>query len=73
LSIGISIYSDDGIELNAVMQTADTAMYHAKKNGCNNFQFFRANMNTRAACRLLIEINMRRALKRGEFVLNYQP
>ena len=73
LSIGISIYPDDGIDLDTVMQNADTAMYHAKKSGRNNFQFFRTDMNTRAVRRLLIENNMRRALKQGEFTLNYQP
>ena len=73
LSIGISVYPDDGVDLDAVLQNADTAMYHAKTNGRNNFQFFRADMNTRAVRRLLIENNMRRALKQGEFVLNYQP
>ena len=72
-SIGISVYPDDGVDLDAVLQNADTAMYHAKTNGRNNFQFFRADMNTRAVRRLLIENNMRRALKKGEFVLNYQP
>ena len=73
LSIGISVYPDDGVDLDAVLQNADTAMYHAKTNGRNNFQFFRADMNTRAVRRLLIENNMRRALKQGEFVLKYQP
>lgn len=73
LSIGISIYPDDGLELDSVMQSADTAMYHAKKSGRNNFQFFRADMNTLAVRRLLIESNMRRTLRMGEFMLNYQP
>ena len=73
LSIGISVYPDDGVDLDAVLQNADTAMYHAKTSGRNNFQFFRVDMNTRAVRRLLIENNMRRALKQAEFVLNYQP
>lgn len=73
LSIGISVYPDDGIDLDTVMQNADTAMYHAKACGRNNFQFFRADMNTRAVRRLQLESRMRRALKQGEFLLHYQP
>jgi diguanylate cyclase (GGDEF)-like protein/PAS domain S-box-containing protein len=73
LSIGVSVYPDDGVDLDAILQSADTAMYHAKARGRNNFQFFRSDMNTRAVRRLLIENNMRRALKQGEFLLYYQP
>lgn len=73
LSIGISVYPDDGTDADAVMQNADTAMYHAKENGRGNFQFFHADMNTRAVQRLSIEVSLRRALKEGEFLLHYQP
>lgn len=73
LSIGVSIYPDDGLDADAVMKNADTAMYHAKANGRNNYQFFTAEMNTRAVRRLLIEGNLRRALRHGEFMLYYQP
>ncbi|MBS1138644.1 MAG: response regulator receiver modulated diguanylate cyclase/phosphodiesterase with sensor(s) [Proteobacteria bacterium] len=73
LSIGISIYPDDGMDADAVMKNADTAMYHAKANGRNNYQFFTTEMNTRAVRRLFIEGNLRRALKQGEFQLYYQP
>jgi diguanylate cyclase (GGDEF)-like protein len=73
LSIGISVYPDDGIDVDTVMQSADTAMYHAKASGRNNYQFFRADMNTRAVRRLFVETSLRRALKQGEFVLHYQP
>ena len=73
LSIGISVYPDDGVDLDTILQNADTAMYHAKAEGRNNFQFFRSDMNTRAVRRLLIEGNMRRALRQGEFLLHYQP
>lgn len=73
LSIGISIYPDDGRDVDTVMQNADTAMYHAKASGRNNFQFFRADMNTQAVRRQVVESSLRRALKHKEFVLHYQP
>lgn len=72
LSIGISIYPDDSLNAETVMQNADTAMYHAKSDGRNNFQFFRSDMNTRAVQRLFIESSLRRALKDNEFVIHYQ-
>jgi EAL domain-containing protein (putative c-di-GMP-specific phosphodiesterase class I) len=72
LSIGISIYPDDGTDVD-LMQNADTAMYHAKASGRNNYQFFRADMNIRAVRRRLVEGSLRRALKQEEFLLHYQP
>jgi diguanylate cyclase (GGDEF)-like protein/PAS domain S-box-containing protein len=73
LSIGISVYPDDGTNVDTLMQNADTAMYHAKASGRNNYQFFRADMNARAVRRLFVESSLRRALKHGEFMLHYQP
>jgi diguanylate cyclase (GGDEF)-like protein/PAS domain S-box-containing protein len=73
LSIGISIFPDDGRDVDTVMKNADTAMYHAKANGRNTYQFFRSEMNTKAMQRLSIQTNLRRALKQGEFLLHYQP
>ncbi len=73
LSIGISIYPDDGDNVDTVMQNADTAMFHAKANGRNRYQFFRTDMNTRAIRRLAVESSLRRALRQSEFVLHYQP
>ena len=49
LSIGISVFPDDGIDVATVMQNADTAMFHAKARGRGNYQFFRADMNSRAS------------------------
>jgi len=73
LSIGIAIYPDDGQDADEVMKNADTAMYHAKASGRNNYQFFATEMNTRAVQRLFIEGNLRRVLKQNEFLLYYQP
>ncbi|MBE2260183.1 MAG: EAL domain-containing protein [Candidatus Accumulibacter sp.] len=73
LSVGISVYPDDGGDADTMMRNADTAMYHAKASGRNSYQFFTADMNTRAVRRLLVESSLRRALKQDEFVLHYQP
>ncbi len=72
-SIGISIYPDDGHDVETIMQNADTAMFHAKAVGRNNYQFFREHMNISAVHRLTVERNLRRALKQQEFLLHYQP
>lgn len=73
MSIGVAIYPDDGTQVDTILQNADTAMYHAKARGRNNCQFFSADMNTRAVRRLLVESSLRRAIRREEFVLHYQP
>jgi len=73
ISIGIGLYPDDGQDVDTVIKSADTAMYHAKENGRNNYQFFAQDMNTRVVERLSIESRLRGALERGEFSLHYQP
>ncbi|WP_428239589.1 putative bifunctional diguanylate cyclase/phosphodiesterase [Gynuella sp.] len=73
VSIGISVYPNDGDSVDSMMKSADTAMYHAKSSGRNNYQFFRVDMNNCVMQRLLLENNLRRALKQQEFVLHYQP
>ena len=73
ISIGISIYPDDGKDAETLIKCADTAMYHAKENGRNNYKFFEQKMNVRAVHRQSIEASLRRALDRQEFVLHYQP
>ncbi|MBA3996032.1 MAG: two-component system response regulator [Candidatus Accumulibacter sp.] len=72
-SIGISVYPADGQDAETLIKNADTAMYHAKDKGRNNYQFFNSDMNARAVERQLIEAHLRHALERREFVLHYQP
>ncbi|OGT01784.1 MAG: hypothetical protein A2143_06700, partial [Gallionellales bacterium RBG_16_57_15] len=72
-SIGISYYPMDGVNTETLMKNADVAMYRAKEEGRNNYQFYHASMNARSFERLAMETSMRYALKRGEFELYYQP
>jgi len=72
-SIGIALSPQDGNELSQLMKNADTAMYHAKERGKNNFQFYQAEMNASALERLELESDLRHALEQNEFVLYYQP
>ena len=73
VSLGISVYPDDGESVDTLIKSADTAMYHAKENGRNNFQFFEPDMNLMVVERHAIESGLRRALERQELVLHYQP
>ena len=72
-SIGISIFPDDGPDADIILKNADTAMYHAKAAGRNNYQFFAAEMNQAAAERLNIERKLRHAIARNELSLDFQP
>jgi diguanylate cyclase (GGDEF)-like protein/PAS domain S-box-containing protein len=72
-SIGVSVFPDDGADAETLIKNADTAMYQAKENGRQSFQFFKPAMNARAVERQSIEENLRRALERREFTLHYQP
>jgi diguanylate cyclase (GGDEF)-like protein/PAS domain S-box-containing protein len=72
-SIGVSLYPQDGRDVDTVMKYADTAMYHAKDMGRNGFQFFSPEMNRAAMERLDIERQLRDALKLDQFALHYQP
>ncbi len=73
VTIGISIFPDDGLDAETLIKCADVAMYHSKERGRSNFQYFVPGMNTRAVERHWIEAGLRRALARREFVLHYQP
>jgi diguanylate cyclase (GGDEF)-like protein/PAS domain S-box-containing protein len=72
-SIGIAIYPLDGEDIDILIRNADTAMYHAKIRGRNNFQFFDESMNIHIKERLSIENRIKKALNDKEFVLHYQP
>ena len=71
-SIGISVYPKDGQDEQSLMKNADIAMYFAKEAGKNNFQFYSENLRTMSNERLTIETNLRHAMERNEFYLDYQ-
>ncbi len=73
LSIGISLYPDDGKDAETVVKNADTAMYHAKSVGRNNYQMFTPDMNVNAVARRSVEEALHLALEEDGFVLHYQP
>jgi len=73
MSIGISNCPSDGLDVDTLLEGAETAMYKAKENGRNNYQFFKPEMNTGAIERQALEGALRLALDRQEFVLHYQP
>lgn len=72
-SIGISIYPDDGIDSNELLRNSDIAMYNAKQNGRNNYQFFEPSMNDAAIKRLTQEGKIKLAVSQKQFINYYQP
>ena len=72
-SIGISIYPDDGLLVNDLLKYADNAMYKAKDEGRDNFQFYTKEMTELALERMILESNLRQAIANDEFILYYQP
>jgi diguanylate cyclase (GGDEF)-like protein len=72
-SAGISVYPQDGPDVETLLKNADAAMYRAKSTGRNNFQFFTAEMNKLVTERLMLEHALRRAIERKELLLHYQP
>jgi diguanylate cyclase (GGDEF)-like protein/PAS domain S-box-containing protein len=72
-SIGIAVYRDDGLDALTLLKHADTAMYHAKDSGRDNYRFYNPSLTEQVVKRMALESEMRIALERGEFSLNYQP
>ena len=73
VSVGISMYPDDGDSFDAVRKNADTALYRAKDDGRRSYRFFAERMNTDARMRMQIQMDLRKALQNREFELHYQP
>jgi len=72
-SIGIAMFPADGTDVHTLTKNADMAMYHAKEDGKNDFRFFTKEVKMQSIERLVLETNLRHALDRGEFSLQYQP
>lgn len=72
-SVGIALYPRDGDDSKELLKNADRAMYLAKQAGGNTFKFFEKSINTRFAERLVIENDLKNAIRRNELFLQYQP
>jgi diguanylate cyclase (GGDEF)-like protein len=72
-SIGVALHPGDGNDTDQLLKNADIAMYRAKEQGRNNYQFYLPQMHERALERMRLEAELRGALSRDEFVLHYQP
>jgi diguanylate cyclase (GGDEF)-like protein/PAS domain S-box-containing protein len=72
-SIGISVFPEDGPDAEALIKSADTAMYQAKEQGRDNYQLFNALVNAKALQRIALEHGLRRSLSHHELAVHYQP
>jgi diguanylate cyclase (GGDEF)-like protein/PAS domain S-box-containing protein len=72
-SVGIVLYPDDGVDADTLLERADFAMVQAKDGGRDNYQFYKADLNSTATDRQLLETDLRHAINRQEFELYYQP
>ena len=72
-SVGISIFPDNGETVADLLRHADAAMYHAKNNGRNRFEYFTSSIERDIQQRLSIETRLHKAIERKEFILHYQP
>jgi diguanylate cyclase (GGDEF)-like protein/PAS domain S-box-containing protein len=73
VSIGISIYPNDGEDADTLIKNADIALYEVKEEDKNNYKFFNTGMNKSLIERLAFENKLRKALERKEFLIHYQP
>jgi len=72
-SIGIALYPNDGEDTSSLLRSADIAMYRAKENGKNRFQFFTPSLDRIAQHRMAMEVQLRNAIDNNELELYYQP
>ncbi|TCT20193.1 PAS domain S-box-containing protein/diguanylate cyclase (GGDEF)-like protein [Thiobaca trueperi] len=72
-SMGVSVYPQDGTEIDTLIRHADVAMYQTKNSGRNGFSFYDSTMSEGAGERLRLEQDLRGAVQRHEFILHYQP
>ncbi|MBZ0158504.1 MAG: EAL domain-containing protein [Alphaproteobacteria bacterium] len=72
-SIGISLYPEDGENAEVLVRNADIALYHAKSQGRNNYQFYNSSINVRTLERILLENRLRQTIEQGELEIRYQP
>lgn len=72
-SLGITLSPFDSDDFDSLLKNADTAMYHAKYEGKNNFQFYRQSMNANALEKLELENDLRKALDQEDFLVYFQP
>lgn len=72
-SVGVSIFPTNGQDKETLIKNAETAMYHAKEQGRNCFQFYNPSINADTLTKLSLESRLRRAIERDELLLHYQP
>ncbi|MGZ8271936.1 MAG: EAL domain-containing protein [Methylophilus sp.] len=72
-SIGIVKYPNDSTEIDVLLKYADSAMYHAKRRGRNNYQFYCASLTAQSSERIALEASLLNARKNGELILYFQP
>ena len=73
LSIGVSLYPNDGEDATTLIQCADISIHRAKEGGTSNYQFYSNDLSSKTVDTLMMESDLRRALERNEFILHYQP
>ncbi|MBF0176110.1 MAG: EAL domain-containing protein [Magnetococcales bacterium] len=72
-SVGVTIFPDDGQELDELLRNADSAMYYAKNDGRNAYRFFTPDMQAEALEKVALEKDLHRAMEHNEMVVHYQP
>lgn len=73
VSVGVSTFPHDGTDADTLIRNADAAMYLAKDNGRNGYQYYRPELNRAAADKLKLSTKLRRAVKTGSLSVAYQP